>query len=304
MGPILDGLTGWTLFAGIVAALGGCVARFMLVPSATAELGESRETLNRAAARLALAGAFLLVPAMALYFLRQLLEFRDPYVPWTEDAELLLTGTAWGTTWTRGAMAAVVALLVSTVVVRGVRAAWWIALPVTLALGAFPALTGHASGADGPRTLLLGADVLHVWAASGWIGGLAFVLSAEWMWRRAERGPDAPPSLLPTLVPIFSPLAVGCVGLLVLSGLVGAWVHLPGPAALITSRYGLILSAKLGVVAIALGLGFLNWRRLTPRLGHEAGPTALRRAATTELLVVQAVLIVTALLVRTAPPMG
>lgn len=136
------------------------------------------------------------------------------------------------------------------------------------------------------------------------MGGLAFVLLAERSWRAAERPAEAPATLLPVLVPIFSPLAVGCVTVLVLSGAIGAWVHLPSLSALVASRYGLTLLAKLVLVAGALGLGFVNWRRLTPRLQSDSGPDVLRRAATAELLVVQAVLIVTALLVRTPPPVG
>ncbi|MGD2045069.1 MAG: CopD family protein [Gemmatimonadota bacterium] len=304
MGSILDGVTGWTLYAGLMAMLGASAGQLLIVPRAAREVPEAAVSLSRAASRLALAGALLLLPAMTLYFVRQLLEFRDPFVPWSEDAELLLTGTDWGRTWLWGAVASALAAVVFGMVARGVRSAWWVGGALTLVLAAFPALTGHASGSDGPRALLLGADVLHVWAAGGWMGALTLVLYAERRWRSTDHGPEAPGSLLPALLPVFSPLAVACVGVLVLTGVLGAWVHVPGPSALFTSRYGLTLLAKLVFVAVALGLGFVNWRRLTPGLAGDGGPSALRRAATFELLVVQAVLIVTALLVRTAPPMG
>lgn len=304
MGSILDIVTGWTLFAGLIAALGGCAARWILIPRASRDASATPLVLEEAAGRLALAGALFLLPAMALFFVRQLLDFRDPFVPWTEDAALLLTGTAWGTTWIRGAAGAVLAVAAFTAVrVRGGLPAWIVATTAALGLAAFPAFTGHASGSDGPRALTLAADVLHVWAAGGWAGGLAFVLYAERRWRGGA-GARAPASLLPTLVPVFSPMAIGCVALLVVSGVVGAWVHLSGVAALWQTPYGRALLVKLLFVGVALALGFVNWRRLTPRLSGPEGPDRLRRAATTELVVVQAVLILTALLVRTSPPMG
>jgi putative copper resistance protein D len=105
-------------------------------------------------------------------------------------------------------------------------------------------------------------------------------------------------------VPIFSPVAVACVGALIVTGGVGAWVHLPSLASLTESPNGRTLLVKLLLAVVVLALGFTNWKKLTPRLVDADGPDALRRAATVELLVMQAVLIVTALLVRTAPPMG
>jgi putative copper export protein len=55
------------------------------------------------------------------------------------------------------------------------------------------------------------------------------------------------------------------------------------------------------LVGAVLGLGALNWKRLTPKLGEAGGNDALRRAATTELLLAQVVLLVTAILVRMSP---
>jgi putative copper export protein len=313
VGSILNAATGWTLYAGLIAALGGCVARWIIIPHVVDRPAEVTGGFHVAAGRLALSGAVLLVPAMALIFLRQLLAFRDPFVPWTEDANFLLTRTAWGMTWHLGLAGAVVAVVAFALAARGSRVGWWIGGLAALALGAFPAFTGHASGGEGPRTLMLTADILHVWAAGGWIGGLAFVLYAERRWRTSPANPrepagrtgadEQPSSVLPTLVPLFSPVAVVCVAVLVATGGVGAWVHVPNLAALFGSTYGRTLLLKLTLVAGVLGLGFVNWRKLTPRLGSAEGAGGLRSAASVELLVVQAVLVVTALLVRTAPPM-
>jgi putative copper export protein len=92
-----------------------------------------------------------------------------------------------------------------------------------------------------------------------------------------------------------------CVASLATTGLFAAWAHLPSVGALVSTGYGRLLVLKLALVAVVLGLGALNWKKLTPRL-HEAGGTnTLRRAAAVELLAAQLVLLVTALLVRTSP---
>lgn len=320
MGAILDVATGWTLYAALVAAMGGCAAQWIIVPRVRDLPVDLTDGLRSTAGRLAFVGALLLLPALGLFFLRQLLEFRDPFVPWTEDADLLLTGTAWGATWLWGVAGAVVAVSGFGAAAGGYKAGWWVGGGAAVALGTFPAFMGHASGGDGPRTLTLAADALHMWSAGGWIGGLVFVLYAERRWRRVALESGVPgqetaaggrpltgqplPSLLPTLVPLFSPLAVTCVVALIVTGTVAAWVHVPSLSAITGSPYGRTLLLKLILVGVVMGLGFLNWKKLTPRLRNSDGSDALRRAASLELLVVQAVLAVTALLVRTAPPMG
>jgi putative copper export protein len=296
-------LTGWLLFAALVTALGGLAGRFLIAPRLGPQPDPVGRWLGEASGGLAVAGGFLLPLAMGLVFYRQLAEFRDPFVPWTEDAELLLSGTAWGTTWTYAAAGAVVAAVGLALGTVGARSGWLLGGAAVMALSAFPALTGHASASGPLRPLTLTADTLHVLAAGGWIGSLAFVLTAERGWRRRRRE-GGPESLLPLLVPAFSPVAMACVATLVLTGLTASWIHLPGPGALVSSRYGRLLSLKLVLVAGVAGLGWVSWRKLTPRLGETSRRDALRGAATIELMVAHRVRLVTAMLVVTPPPEG
>lgn len=294
-------MTGWILFAALLGTTGALSLRWAILPRADVSRypAGTREALIEGVARFGGYIALLLPLAFLLVFTRQLLEFRDPFVPWTEDAHLLLTGTPWGHTF-------IVFGLLGVAVVPGFqmarrRPAWgWPAVTaLVLALGTFPALTGHANAGEGlTRAVTLGADILHVWAAGGWMGGLAALLFLD---RTARRGQTTPADLLTALVPAFSPVAVTCVAILVASGVVGAWMHVAEPLALLTGTYGRTLSLKLLVVAVVLGLGWLNWKKLTPRLGGPTGEPALRRAATIELTVAQVVLLVTAILVRTPP---
>lgn len=221
-------------------------------------------------------------------------------MPWTEDAHLLLTGTEWGRMYMVGLGLALIAP-VAFAASRNRRGPGWVLASLTaLALCVFPALTGHANAGEGWRRMAtLSADVLHVWAAGAWIGGLAGILFLDRTTRNSAIGGVG---ILPVLVPVFSPVAVAAVATLVLTGVVASWVHLPNVSVLFTSGYGRTLSIKLLAVGVVLGLGWLNWRRHTPRLGQASGPDRLRRAAAFELLVAQLVLVATAILVRTAPP--
>jgi putative copper export protein len=327
----LGAITGWLLFATLVIALGSLAGRWVLAPqcgrapaegptpsdvdppgsttavadprgstTAVADLRGSRTVvadLVDSAARVGLLAALLLPIAMGLVFLRQLAEFRDPFVPWTEDAALLL-GTSWGRTWIIAASTSLVAPIVFRLCRGGRRGAWPVATLVVVALSAFPALTGHAAGAEGLRPVTLVADTLHVLAAGTWLGGLAFVLFAE---RRHRLAFPEDTSLLPVLVPAFSRLAIVSVAVLMVTGVVASWVHLGSLAALTATDYGRLLSIKLILVGMVLVLGATNWRVLTPRLGAPGGPAALRRAAVAELALGQLVLLVTAVLVRTSP---
>ena len=243
---------------------------------------------------------------MGLVFLRQLADFRDPFVAWREDAALLLS-TKWGRTWILGAVGSILMpvlfLTASPTVRRGTarRASWVLATVLALAMCAFPALTGHAAGGESLSILLIPGDTLHVLAAGSWIGGLLFVLVAEWIERRrAGQGG----SLLADLVPVFSPVALVSAGLLIVTGTLAAFVHVESLRALFGSTYGRLLLAKLGLVLTVMVLGAINWRRLTPRLLDAGDAGALRRNATRELVLAQLVILVTALLVRTSPMGG
>jgi copper transport protein len=94
---------------------------------------------------------------------------------------------------------------------------------------------------------------------------------------------------------------MGSVGVLVVSGAWAGWRELDSVAALWETGYGRLLALKVGLVAGVLVLGAINWKRLSPRLGSEAGNRAMQRSATIEFLLANVVLIVTAILVRTSP---
>ena len=251
-------------------------------------------------------GATVLVAGLGLVFRRQLRDFRDPLVPWREDAALLL-GTDWGLSWRWAAAGAFLTLFAFAFAASDRRksvyrrAAWVVAALCAAAMCAFPAFTGHAASADVPRWLSIPADTLHVLSAGSWIGGLFFVLLAE---RRERRRTGRGNALLAEVVPHFTQVALVAATLLIGTGALSAWLHVASLDALVSTRYGRTLMVKVALVVVVLSLGAVSWRRLAPRLWDVGGAGPLRRNALRELIVAHLVILVAALLVRTSPLEG
>jgi putative copper export protein/methionine-rich copper-binding protein CopC len=181
-------------------------------------------------------------------------------------------------------------------------APWLLAGLGALALAFAPALSGHAAAAPRLGPLAVLADALHVLAAGGWIGGLLVLVTAgvpaAMRLEREERGPA-----LAALVTAFSPTALAFAGALTLTGLFAAWLHMGSIPALWESGYGRTLLVKLGVLSGVFATGAYNWLKVKPALGDELGAMRLGRSATVEISIGALVLLVTAVLVATAPPM-
>jgi putative copper export protein len=152
-------------------------------------------------------------------------------------------------------------------------------------------------------SLALLADAGHVLGAGGWLGGLLLLLGiglpASLTLEEGVRG-----EAVTELVRSFSAVALGCAGLVVVTGGIGAWLHLGGLAALWGSGYGRALLLKLGVVGVVVATGGYNYLRVRPVAGSVAGARRLRRSSTVELAIAIVVLAVTAVLVALPTPRG
>ena len=164
-------------------------------------------------------------------------------------------------------------------------------LPVGASLAMVPLLlSGHAQTASN-HYLAAQSLVVHVVAASLWVGGL---MALALHLRR-----DLPS--LRVVLPRFSRLALCCFVAVALSGAVGAWVRLGTSWSTWHSTYGGLLVAKT-VALVVLGLlGMAHRRWSLPRVADG------RRYAFARFAVVEAVVMVVAaglavVLARTAPP--
>ncbi len=189
------------------------------------------------------------------------------------------------------AMAAMVAAAVARrdVPVGAARALSALAI---VGVGLALAASGHASTAP-PQWLSRPMVFLHGIGVAFWIGAFAPLVAMA----RIPSG-----SLLPVLNR-FSRAAVPVVGVLVLTGLILATVQLESFRALIETKYGLILSIKLALVVVLLGLAALNRFRLTPALALDPSSISpLVRSILAECVVAIAVLAVVAGWRFTPPP--
>jgi copper transport protein len=120
-------------------------------------------------------------------------------------------------------------------------------------------LSGHASTAP-PEAITHRAISVHVAAAAVWIGALvplALLL--------ATGGAPATRALA-----AFSRVVPYAVAALVVTGVFLAAVQVRTPAALLTTDYGRVLCAKLGLVAAMLALAAFNrWRLTRPALADD-----------------------------------
>ena len=190
---------------------------------------------------------------------------------------------------------------------RGFRA-WLVAVAACLVFT--PALSGHAS-IQSPVWVFFPSDVAHVLAASIWVGGVAcLVLALPAAVRAAE--PAARTGMLVEVLARFSPVALGAVGVIAVTGVVQAFIEIRTVNALTHTTYGELVLLKIGLLGLLVGLGAINRERVIPTLrrlsgaGSPAGETGvlLRRTTRGELAAMACVFAVTAALVAYVPPVG
>ncbi|MGW1345801.1 copper resistance D family protein [Kribbella sp. NPDC002412] len=144
-----------------------------------------------------------------------------------------------------------------------------------------PLLTGHGAIERTSFWSLLATSslVVHVFAATAWIGGLGGVLRYA-----RER----------TAVERFSRLALICAITMGITGLLTAEIHLGGRedgwallTQWVTTGYGALVFAKAIAFAILVTVGWWHRRTTLPDLAT-GNPTAFRRLALVELLIMAA----------------
>jgi len=226
---------------------------------------------------------------------------------WTLLREEL--GTRFGTVW---GLTALAWALFGADVLAGLHRptpARALALLLPLAfVGLEPALSGHPS-TQSPVLLLFPANILHVVAMAVWVGGLASLLLLLPAATR-ELAPSDRSRLLAAVLARFSPLALACVAVLLLTGLGQAYAFVRHLDALLDTAYGRAVLIKFVLLVGALiPLGAYNRYRSVPRLqrvaaGGEAPARAgllLRRALRLEVALVVVVLGVTGALAGYPP---
>jgi copper transport protein len=201
----------------------------------------------------------------------------------------------YGTTYGNTVIVATTALLAALASVSLDRRA--LARPLSLAalvgVGLALAASGHAADAT-PRWLTRPAVFLHGVGIACWLGALvplACLLAADGPGRAAALGR-------------FSRLIPFPVGALAVAGCVLGVIQVETPSALVSTAYGLVLLAKLAILAALFALAAYNrWRLTGPAAGAETAAAApLARMIRVEIVLAAAILAVVGLWRFTPPP--
>jgi copper transport protein len=171
-----------------------------------------------------------------------------------------------------------------------------------------PALAGHAS-IESPVAVFFPSDALHVLAGSVWVGGIACLLLALPGATRQLEGGERSRLLLANLVR-FSPIALGSVLVIAVTGVIQAYIDVRSFHGLLHTTYGALIIVKVVLFSCLIGFGFINRERVIPALerlvGDGQSPGGIgalaQRTMRGEFALMLCVFGVTAALISYAPP--
>ncbi len=285
-------IDGWAIAAIIAKAVGyGAALLAMGGPLFVLVFRSSSNDVRQLARKVAVIAALIGLAVLALRFGIRAARISGMGLSGAVDPMML--GFVWDSPlgaaaiWRGAGELLVVALLIRGIVglSAGLIGALLIAVSYTF--------VGHSLG--DPRWLLASLLTLHLLAAAFWIGALLPL-------RHAVGQPEGA-----RLLHRFGNVASLTVALLVVVGLIFAWLMTGSFSNLLSTAYGKTLLAKLGVVSGLMALAALNKWRFVPALasGTPAAVRHLRRSIQIEAIAVLLILMATATLTSiTTPPVN
>ena len=317
----------WIIYIGIAVFAGGLLFE-LLIATRVARSEDEHQSLafaliasNRFTSIALIAIIVVILAQIAQLVLQTTIAFDVTVVAIRPNQLIdLVTQSDWGRFWSWRFTTAIVAAIAVFAAVQSIRQKRKILGPddleenslttetpfgiAAIALGGIYllliSLTSHnaATPAD-IRWFATATDIVHVAAATTWVGGIAYLLVAS---VHAIRSDDQlSRTALRQFATRFAPLAIFATTILVASGIVSSLMQVTIPEALNTP-YGRVLVAKIILLAILITLAIRNNRSVakTTRSGI-ASTRSLRRYITLELAVAFAVLLATASLASMEP---
>ncbi len=174
--------------------------------------------------------------------------------------------TGFGVIWTGRIILATVMIIVLTAVhpLRTARQNIAISALAAMLLASL-AGGGHTQAEEGWASLVhVSADAAHLLAAGAWLGGLvplAYVLAQH---AKISRGSISTDRVLQK----FSGMGYVAVAALIGTGVINSWFLVGSISNLMTTLYGQVLLAKLGLFAGMLALAVANRFWLVPSIGE------------------------------------
>lgn len=308
-----DAIAKWPLLVAQTAIVGGAMAHVVLQKKE--KLGKEGDK-NWPARRfsiilLASAGATA-ASATAIMLLQAGDLAASADVPLLQAAQSLVASSPAGTVWlVRLAMSAVAAGAVLAYQKKRSGNKNSLLLYVALAAGAVSlfsnSMLSHNSAAPFLPALATALDWVHFMAVSAWVGGLFYLAAVLAPATRQS------PRQLATTLPSFSLMATISLGIIGVSGICMAWVHLHSLGSLFSTSYGTSLAIKLAAALPMVLIGAYHQLRLHREIvvlaakksgGHEYSATSrFSRTVKAEALIGIGVLFAASLLTITSPPM-
>ncbi len=152
---------------------------------------------------------------------------------------LLALGMAWSVAWVRRDVSR--------------RLPWGVVFLMTGLFMVNEAWLSHASSRLENQGPLMVATMAHVCGATIWAGGVAHMVLLRMVTRKKHA------SRWPCMVARFSPLGIGCMGLIVGPGIFLSWHYVGGWTGLIGTGYGNVLLVKMVLFVCVLALASVNF---------------------------------------------
>jgi copper resistance protein D len=294
---LLEGSAKFLLYGSLLIAIGASATRWFLLPRAAPHLPQAASrVLEQTIARLALRAAMVAFVASALRVWTHAVSvfgFSDAQ-SW-ETIRLIALQSRWGESWRPQIVAALILVLASAAAVFR-RAAWLISTLAVTCFSVTMPLLGHAAGSEARLAL----HSAHILAAGVWLGSLAVVVLAGVFSKETDSSNRilSAAEMRVAVLRHFAPLAMTGASVVVVAGLITAWLYVGSISNLWNTTYGRLLLIKVALVAGISVCGFANWRDLR----HSAANRSPRVTIWIETALALAVLIVTAFLTEIAHP--
>ncbi len=205
---------------------------------------------NRAAACMAVAGVVL--SAISLVVTAKTMAGAESYLAIDGDTVwMIATETGFGIAW-QVRLAALLACLLATLAPHCWRGAHGLLVPAAAVALSTLAWGGHGAMNEGmQRTIHLTTDIVHLLAAGAWVGALAVFMRMSSAHHTATEGSVAG---LSRAASGFAHVGTGIVVALAITGIVN-YIMIAGltVSALLTTRYGALLLAKLALFGACWG---------------------------------------------------
>jgi putative copper export protein len=289
---VLNGATRAAVYAAAALIVGAALFDVLVLRRAPGLNPVERRAIQARVLQLAYRAGWVLLLA---YVGRLYVQVIDSYLVFTPTLlmvrQLIFSTRAWGL----GMLAQIVmaAGVLGLLIVAKRRSGAPVATTAAGALAALSVpLTGHAIAHAG--MIAVAAQASHVFGVGGWLG----TLTVLWVTCRRVLSTDD----LVTIVRGFSPVALASAAVVALAGVATFFIHVGGVSELFSTSYGRVLLLKVAVFLSAAGVGYVNWRHVTPRLRETGQRQRFARAAALEIALATTAILLTTVLTNLPQP--